>query len=110
MRMRDSTNDHSTHTGRTLHELLTISEQTGRVAPTNLGQLEETVMKKVDVVAGVLVIVGALNWGLVAIAEFDLVAALFGLDFGETNPATRVVYALVGLSGLWTAARVPALT
>ena len=67
-------------------------------------------MKKVDVVAGILVIVGALNWGLVAIAEFDLVAALFGLDFGETNAATRVVYALVGLSGMWMAARVPALT
>ena len=61
-------------------------------------------MNKVDVVAGILVIVGALNWGLVAIAEFDLVAALFGLDFGETNAATRVVYALVGLSGLWMAA------
>jgi uncharacterized membrane protein YuzA (DUF378 family) len=53
--------------------------------------------------------VGALNWGLVAIAEFDLVATLFGLEFGETNAATRVVYGLVGLSGLWLAARVPAL-
>src|SRR6188508_1635007 len=110
MRIRDSTNDHSTHNGQTLHELLTLSLQMGRVGPTNLGQPKETVMNKVDVVAGILVIVGALNWGLVAIAEFDLVAALFGLDFGETNAATRVVYALVGLSGLWMAARVPALT
>jgi len=67
-------------------------------------------MKKVDIVAGVLVIVGALNWGLVAIAEFDLVAAISGLDFGETNAATRIVYGLVGLSGVWLAARVPALT
>ena len=53
-------------------------------------------MKKLDVLAGVLVVVGALNWGLVAIAEFDLVATLFGLDFRETNAATRVVYGLVG--------------
>jgi uncharacterized membrane protein YuzA (DUF378 family) len=66
-------------------------------------------MKKVDVVAGALVIVGALNWGLVALAEFDLVAAIFGLDFGETNAATRVVYGLVGLSGAWMAVRASSL-
>jgi uncharacterized protein len=58
-------------------------------------------MKKLDVLAGVLVVVGALNWGLVAIAEFDLVATLFGLDFGETNAATRVVYGLVGASAVY---------
>jgi uncharacterized membrane protein YuzA (DUF378 family) len=67
-------------------------------------------MKKLDIVAGVLAIVGALNWGLVAIAEFDLVAAIFGLDFGQTNAATRIVYGLVGLAGVWLAARAPALT
>ena len=66
-------------------------------------------MKRLDAVALILVVVGALNWGLVAIAEFDLVAALFGLDFGETNAATRVVYGLVGASALWTAARFSAL-
>lgn len=66
-------------------------------------------MKKLDLVAGTLVIVGALNWGLVALAEFDLVAAVFGLDFGATNAATRVVYALVGLSGLWMALRASSL-
>ena len=58
-------------------------------------------MKKLDVLAAVLLIVGGLNWGLVAIAEFDLVAAIFGLDFGETNAASRVVYGLVGLSALY---------
>ena len=62
-------------------------------------------MKKLDVLALILVIVGALNWGLVAIGEFDLVAKLFGLEFGETNALTRVVYGLVGLSGIWIAAR-----
>ena len=51
-------------------------------------------------VAGALTIVGALNWGLVALARFDLVAAVFGLEFGETNAATRVVYGLVGLAGV----------
>ena len=60
-------------------------------------------MKKLDVLAAVLVVVGALNWGLVGIAKFDLVAALFGLKFGETNAATSVVYVLVGLAGLYQA-------
>lgn len=44
----------------------------------------------------VLVIVGALNWGLVGLFQFDLVAALFG---GQASPLSRVVYTLVGLSG-----------
>jgi uncharacterized protein len=55
------------------------------------------------------VIVGALNWGLVAIANFDLVAAIAGLDFGETNAFTRVVYGLVGLSGVYVAVQVSAM-
>ena len=38
-------------------------------------------MKKLDIVTAVLVIVGGLNWGLVAVAEFDLVATIFGLEF-----------------------------
>ena len=69
----------------------------------------EDEMKKVDIVTAALVIVGAVNWGLVALAEFDLVAALFGLDFGETNALTRVVYGLVGVSGLWLLTRTGAL-
>ena len=51
--------------------------------------------------AAVLVLVGALNWGLVAIAEFDLVATVFGMEFGETNVASRIVYGLVGLAGVY---------
>ena len=66
-------------------------------------------MRKFDIAAGALAIVGAVNWGLVAIAEFDLVAALLGLDFGETNAVTRVVYALVGVSGVWLLARASTL-
>jgi uncharacterized protein len=58
-------------------------------------------MKKLDVLAATLLIVGGLNWGLVAIAEFDLVAWIFGLDFGDTNAASRVVYGLVGLAAVY---------
>ena len=65
-------------------------------------------MKNLDILAMALVIVGGLNWGLVAIAEFDLVATLVGLDFGETNVASRVVYALVGLAAVYEAARLAA--
>jgi uncharacterized membrane protein YuzA (DUF378 family) len=60
-------------------------------------------MKVIDVVAAVLVVVGALNWGLVAVARFDLVAALFGLSFGEVSGLTAAVYALVGVAGLYQA-------
>lgn len=62
-------------------------------------------MKKLDALALVLVVVGALNWGLVALAEFDLVAAIAGLEFGQTNAFTRVIYGLVGLAGLYVGAR-----
>jgi uncharacterized membrane protein YuzA (DUF378 family) len=44
-----------------------------------------------------LVIVGGLNWGLVGLFNFDLVAALFG----EMSPLSRIVYVLVGVSALW---------
>ncbi len=60
-------------------------------------------MKLIDVIAAVLVIVGALNWGLVAVARFDLVAALFGLSFGEVSALTAAVYGLVGVAGLYQA-------
>ena len=53
------------------------------------------------ILAAVLLIIGGLNWGLVALGEFDLVADVFGLDFGETNAATRIVYGLVGLAAVY---------
>jgi uncharacterized membrane protein YuzA (DUF378 family) len=58
-------------------------------------------MKKLDILAAVLVAVGGINWGLVAVAEFDLVATLVGLEFGETNAASRLVYGLVGASAVY---------
>ena len=66
-------------------------------------------MKKVDLLAGVLVVVGALNWGLVALAEFDVVATLVGLEFGETNAASRIVYGLVGVAGAYGLVRLVSL-
>ena len=58
-------------------------------------------MKPLHWTALVLVIVGAINWGLVGLFQFDLVAALFG---GQGADLSRVVYSLVGLSGLIVAA------
>ena len=42
-------------------------------------------MKKIDIIAAVLVAIGGINWGLIALGEFDLVATLVGLEFGETQ-------------------------
>ena len=56
-------------------------------------------MKTVDVVAAILVVVGALNWGLVGAARTDLVALLFGVG----SPLSSVVYVVVGLAGLYQA-------
>ena len=66
-------------------------------------------MRKLDAATGALLIVGGLNWGLVALAEFDLVAWVFGLNFGETNIGSQIIYGLVGLSAVYQAARLPAL-
>ncbi len=60
-------------------------------------------MKQIDIVAAVLVVVGALNWGVVAIARVDLVAALFGMRFGEVSPLSATVYGLVGLAAAYQA-------
>jgi uncharacterized protein len=58
-------------------------------------------MKTLDLLAGALLIVGGLNWGLVALDEFDLVAWIFGEEFGTTNAASRIVYGLVGLAAVY---------
>jgi uncharacterized membrane protein YuzA (DUF378 family) len=67
-------------------------------------------MSKLNLIAGALVVIGGINWGLVAIAEFDLVATLVGLEFGETNAISRIVYGLVGLSAAYLATQLPVLT
>ncbi len=54
-------------------------------------------MKVVDKIALVLIIIGAINWGLIGFFKFNLVDAIFG----EMSILSRIIYALVGLSGLW---------
>jgi len=54
-------------------------------------------MKVLNTLVLILVIVGALNWGLIALFDFNLVAWLFG----EMTMLSRIVYGLVGLAGLW---------
>jgi len=66
-------------------------------------------MRKIDIVSAALLIIGGLNWGLVAVANFDLVAAIFGLDFGQTNVANRIVYGLVGLAAVYQLTQLRAL-
>ncbi|HSS65454.1 MAG TPA: DUF378 domain-containing protein [Gammaproteobacteria bacterium] len=56
-------------------------------------------MKTIDVIAAVLVVVGAANWGLVGLFQFDLVAAIFG----EASILSRLVYCLVGAAGVFQA-------
>jgi uncharacterized protein len=59
-------------------------------------------VKKLDLLAATLVLVGGLNWGLVAVAKFDLVAWICGgLDFGQTNAVSRIIYGLVGLAAVY---------
>ena len=53
-------------------------------------------MKQLQKIAQVLLIVGGLNWGLVGLFEFDLVAAIFG----DMTALSRIVYVLVGISAL----------
>jgi uncharacterized membrane protein YuzA (DUF378 family) len=63
-------------------------------------------MKPLHWIALLLVVVGAVNWGLVGLFQFDLVAALFG---GQGAPLSRIVYSLVGLAGVVVAATSAAL-
>jgi hypothetical protein len=55
-------------------------------------------MKTLRIIAFVLTVIGALNWGLVGIFNFDLVAGLFG----QMRMITRLIYILVGISGIIT--------
>ncbi len=59
--------------------------------------------------AAALLVVGGLNWGLVAIARFGLVATVVGLEFGQTNLLSRLVYGLVGLSAVYLATQLSAI-
>jgi uncharacterized protein len=66
-------------------------------------------MKTIDIIAAVLLVIGGLNWGLVGVAHFDLVATVFGMKFGETSNLSSAVYTLVALSALYQAASFKAI-
>ena len=52
-----------------------------------------------DMIALILAIVGGLNWGLIGLFQFDIVAALFG---GATHLISRIIYSLVGVAGIYS--------
>lgn len=54
-------------------------------------------LNTIDLIALVLVVVGCLNWGLVGLVDFDLVAAIFG----QMSTVSRIVYILVGVSAIY---------
>ena len=58
-------------------------------------------MRTLNIITMILVIIGALNWLLVGLFGFDLVAALFANGLGTLSAVSRIVYILVGLSGIW---------
>lgn len=61
-------------------------------------QTSSRTMSAIDWIAMTLLIIGGVNWGLVGLFEFDLVATLFG----DMTPISRLVYVLVGLSALYS--------
>ena len=56
------------------------------------------ILKIIDKIALILIVIGALNWGSVGFFGFDCVAFLVG---GQMGTISRIIYALVGVAGLW---------
>ncbi len=54
--------------------------------------------KPYDITALTIIIIGAINWGLIGFFQFDLIAVLFG---GMSSVISRIIYAIVGLCGLY---------
>jgi uncharacterized membrane protein YuzA (DUF378 family) len=63
-------------------------------------------MKTLDMVVAVLLVIGGLNWGLVGLFQFDLVATIFG---GQGAGLSRLIYILVGLSAVYQALQFKAI-
>ena len=55
-------------------------------------------MKAVDIIALILNIIGAINWGLIGFFQCDLVAAIFG----DMSTFSRIIYAIIGIAGLYS--------
>jgi hypothetical protein len=66
-------------------------------------------MESLYIVGIILAVVGAVNWGLVGLFKFDLVAAVTGSKFGQVNAVSRIVYVLVLVAGVLAAASIPAI-
>ena len=66
-------------------------------------------VEALQIAAIVLATIGALNWGLIAIAQFDLVSALTGCPFGEVEPISRIVYLLEMVAGVISLAAIATL-
>jgi len=62
-------------------------------------------LRTIDTIALVLVLIGAINWGLVGLFAFDLVAAIFG----EMTVLSRIIYTLVGAAGVYTLVALPSM-
>ena len=62
-------------------------------------------MKKLDLIVGALLIIGGLNWGLVGLFDFNLVAAIFG----EMSAVSRIIYILVGLAAVYDVVMIKAI-
>ncbi|MFR3156486.1 MAG: DUF378 domain-containing protein [Christensenellales bacterium] len=56
-------------------------------------------MKALNYIALILIVIGALNWALIGLFQFDLVGAIFG---GMTSMLSRIIFTIVGLAGLWS--------
>ena len=56
-------------------------------------------MKALNYIALILIVIGALNWALIGLFQFDLVGAIFG---GMTSMLSRIISTIVGLAGLWS--------
>jgi uncharacterized protein len=64
-------------------------------------------MRRLDGITLPLLVIGGLNWLLVGIFEWDLVAAIFGEEFGTTNWASRLIYIIVGICAVYWIGRAP---
>jgi uncharacterized protein len=62
-------------------------------------------LRTVDIISMVLVLIGAINWGLMGLFSFDVVAAIFG----QMTTVSRIIYTLVGVAGVYTIVALPSM-
>jgi hypothetical protein len=88
------------HAGRRQqHRVVNIRRADGLQRRNSMNVKNFNWKRVLDVCAGTLLVIGGLNWGLIGLFKVDLVASICGgLDFGETNALSRLIYSLVGLA------------